>query len=136
MSSRNVEDDVYRKAAKRVKAKKDFYNHFATYAVMGVFFFLLNAATAWGHWWFFWPMLGWGIGIFFHYLDAFGLPGVGEVNEPGWEERAIDEELRKMGYPKQRKTAKPKMDDDYLELREMKKEKAVRKPDWDEDELV
>lgn len=136
MSKSHLEDDAYQKASKRVKAKKDFYNHFASYVVMGVFFFLLNAATAWGHWWFYWPLLGWGIGVFFHYIDAFGLPGVGEVNQPGWEERAIDEELRKMGYPKEKPDRQVETEDDYLELREMEKERMSRRKDWDEDELV
>lgn len=129
-------DDAYQKASKKVKAKKDFYNHFGTYVVMGIFFFLLNAATAWGNWWFYWPLLGWGIGVFFHYLDAFGLPGVGQVNQPDWEEKAIDEELRKMGYPKEKTGRKEELEDDYLELRKMEKERMSRRKDWDEDELV
>ena len=133
----NTDSDAYQKALKRVKAKKDFYNHLAAYMVMGVFFFLLNATTAWGQWWFYWPMLGWGIGILFHYIDVFGVPGVGEVNEPDWEERAIQKELRKMGYGNREEGPENPLDkEDHLELREMKKEKLSRRRDWDEDELV
>ena len=75
-----------RRAKKRVKAQKEFYRHLTSYLVMGVFFFLLNAVTSFGNWWFYWPMLGWGIGILFHYFDVFGLPGVGEISKE-WEER-------------------------------------------------
>lgn len=126
--------DAYKKAAKKVKAKKEFYNHFATYIVMGVFFFLLNAVTAWGHWWFYWPLLGWGIGILFHYIDAFGLPGIEQVNNSEWEERAIQEELRKMGYPPERSKGN---EEEYLDLQDIEKEKVSRRRDqWNDDELV
>lgn len=131
----NLESEAYKKAAKRVKAKKEFYNHLATFVVMGAFFFLLNAVTAWGSWWFYWPMLGWGIGILFHYIDVFGIPGVEQVNDSDWEEKAIQEELRKMGYPN---AEKQRVDEDeFLDLREVKKERMSRKESgWDEDELV
>lgn len=131
-----MESDAYKKAVKKVKAKKEFYNHLSTYIVMGLFFFLLNAATAWGNWWFYWPMLGWGIGLLFHYMDVFGLPGVEQVNDEHWEERAIEEEMRKMGYPG-RPRKKVEREDDFLDLPEIKKEKMGRRGrDWDEDELV
>lgn len=133
----NFESEAYKKAAKRVKAKKEFYNHLATYVVMGVFFFLLNAVTAWGSWWFYWPMLGWGIGILFHYIDVFGIPGVDQVNDGDWEEQAIQKELRKMGYPRAKGHQTSPGEDDYLDLKEMKKEPMSRKrTNWDEDELV
>ncbi|PHN02831.1 2TM domain-containing protein [Flavilitoribacter nigricans] len=133
----NLESEAYKKAAKRVKAKKEFYNHLATFVVMGVFFFLLNAVTAWGSWWFYWPMLGWGIGILFHYIDVFGIPGVEQVNDSDWEEKAIQEELRKMGYSGKEKSFGKSEEEDYLDLKEMKKEKASRgRTRWDEDELV
>ena len=131
-----MESDAYKKAAKKVKAKKEFYKHLSTYIVMGLFFFLLNAATAWGSWWFYWPMLGWGIGILFHYMDVFGLPGVEQVNDEDWEERAIEDEMRKMGYPG-RPRKKVELEDDFLDLPEIKKEKMGRRGrQWDEDELV
>lgn len=130
----NFESEAYKKAAKRVKAKKEFYNHLATYIVMGVFFFLLNAVTAWGSWWFYWPMLGWGIGILFHYIDVFGLPGVEQVNDSEWEERAIREEMRRMGYPDSR--FREPEEEEFLDLKEVKKERVSRRNHWDEDELV
>jgi len=131
-----MESDAYKKAAKKVKAKKEFYNHLSTYIVMGLFFFLLNAATAWGSWWFYWPMLGWGIGVLFHYMDVFGLPGVEQINDEDWEERAIEKEMRKMGYPG-RSRNKVEPEDDFLDLPEIKKEKMGRRGrDWNEDELV
>lgn len=132
----NPDTEAYKKAAKKVRAKKEFYNHLATYVVMGVFFFLLNAVTAWGSWWFYWPLLGWGIGILFHYIDVFGLPGVEEVNDADWEKRAIQKELRKMGYSEEQ-IKEVDTEEDYLDLKEMRKEKMrQRNTQWDEDELV
>ena len=129
-----LESEAYKKAAKKVKEKKEFYSHLVTYLVMGVFFFLLNAATAWGSWWFYWPMLGWGIGVLFHYLDVFGIPAIGDVNESDWEEQAIKEEMRKMGYPVEEDQP---VVDDSLDLRELEKEKPLeRKPRWTDDDIV
>lgn len=134
----NPESEAYKKAAKIVKAKQEFYNHLATYVVMGVFFFLLNAVTAWGEWWFYWPMLGWGIGILFHYIDVFGIPGVEQVNDSDWEEKAIQEELRKMGYSRSERFTADGDDGDYLDLKEVRKEKVVKRREsgWNDDELV
>jgi hypothetical protein len=65
----------YKEARKRVRTKKEFYEHLTVFSVMSVFFFLLNALTAFGSWWFYWPILGWGIGVLFHYFEVFGFPG-------------------------------------------------------------
>ncbi len=134
-----MDDRDYRLAKKRVKAKREFYQHLSTYAVMSVFFFLLNAVTAFGNWWFYWPMLGWGVGIMFHYFDVFGLPGVGETSND-WEQKAIEEELRRIKREKKlsetapRKVSLPKEEpEERLELKELKKEK---RKDWDDSELV
>ncbi len=68
---------------KRNKKKKEFYDHLRSYLGVNFFLFVLNALTAFGHWWFYWPMMGWGIGLFFHFMDTFGLPF---VNEPDVEQ--------------------------------------------------
>ncbi|MFN7118636.1 MAG: 2TM domain-containing protein, partial [Saprospiraceae bacterium] len=62
----------YEKARKRVRARKEFYQHLTSYVVMGIFFFLLNAVTSFGAWWFYWPLLGWGIGVLLPYFYVFG----------------------------------------------------------------
>jgi hypothetical protein len=118
----------YNKARKRVKAKKEFYQHLTSYVVMGIFFFLLNAVTSFGIWWFYWPLLGWGIGLAFHYFDVFGFPG---TSSPDWEEKAIAAELERM-RPRP-KTEEPA---EQMELRELQKERTERRPRWDDSELV
>jgi len=120
-------NEKLKKARERVKKKKEFYSHLSTYVVMGIFFFVLNAVTAFGSWWFHWPLLGWGIGVLFHYFDVFGLPGVGDISDE-WEAREIEAEMRRMGGSEAEET-------DELELKEMQKERAEKKR-WDDSELV
>lgn len=120
----------YEKARKRVKAKKEFYQHLTSYVVMGIFFFLLNAVTSFGAWWFYWPILGWGVGLLFHYFDVFGFPGAGD-RSPEWEEKEIQKEMARM-RPREQATNESS---DQMELRELQKEPITRK-NWDESELV
>ena len=127
-----TEEQRYRQARQLVKKKKAFYSHFFTYLVMGGFFFLLNLFTSPGHWWFYWPMLGWGIGVAIQYLTVFGLPGSG-AGSSDWEAREIEKEMGKLdaGPPKQRGLDL----DDHLELREVEKERAAE-PSYRKDDLV
>ena len=68
-----MSEKMYREAQKRVKDKKSFYSHLASYLMMSIFFFVLNALTSFGDWWFYWPLLGWGIGLVMHYFRVFGV---------------------------------------------------------------
>ncbi|NRB62840.1 MAG: 2TM domain-containing protein [Saprospiraceae bacterium] len=125
-----MNEKAYKEARKRVKKKKDFYEHFTTYVVMSVFFLLLNLVTAPGQWWFYWPILGWGFGVVFHYLDVFGIPGLGTLSRD-WEERAMEEEIKKIEGKRNGLYAS----DDYeeLTLKELPRQKRSR---WSDDELV
>jgi len=78
------------------------------------------------------PILGWGIGVAMHYFQVFGMPGMGPAED--WEERAIQEELRKLGVPppEEEKTPEPDKPEDQeesLELKELQKK-------YDERDLV
>jgi hypothetical protein len=59
--------------------RASFKSHLATYVVMNAFFWILwylNGRNG-GHngWpWPVWPMLGWGIGLVFHYIGAYISP--------------------------------------------------------------
>lgn len=135
-------DPKYLEAKKRVKAKKDFFSHLGTYLVMGTFFFLLNAVTSFGNWWFYWPMLGWGLAVLFHYVDVFGIPGI-EQGAGDWEERELEKELRRLGG-----TGKPDRSEhirdleDHLDLPDLQEKRPEKEPAprkvkrWDESDLV
>ena len=49
---------------------------------------VINLLTSPAYLWFFWPMLGWGIGVVFHGLKVFNyMPFLGKE----WEEQKIKE---------------------------------------------
>ena len=81
-------DERYEKAKKRVEEIKGFYTHLIVYIVINLGLFLLNFFTSRGEWWFFWPLMGWGIGLIFHALGVFAFSRF-----PGkqWEDRKIKE---------------------------------------------
>jgi hypothetical protein len=60
---------------------REFYRHLSIYLIFAAFFFLINLFTAPGSWWFFWPVLGWGIGVAFHFVGTFLFPTDEEEEE-------------------------------------------------------
>lgn len=82
------EEERYYQAKKRVEEIKGFYGNLAAYIVVNVFLMVLNLVTSPKYLWFFWPLLGWGIGVVFHGLSVFRItPFLGR----GWEERKMQE---------------------------------------------
>lgn len=49
----NQDDKNYQLALAHAKELKKFYSHLGTYLVFGLFFFILNAITSFGQWWFY-----------------------------------------------------------------------------------
>ena len=84
----NSKEEAYYKAKKRVEEIKGFYGNIISYIVVIPFLIFINYRTSWGFQWFWFPALGWGMGIVFH---AFGVFGYGK----NWEERKIQEILEK-----------------------------------------
>ena len=88
MESNYNDREQYESARKRVKEIKEFYSHLLSYVVVNLFLMALNLLTSPDHLWFFWPMLGWGIGIAVHAMKTFNLmPFLGK----DWEERKLKE---------------------------------------------
>jgi len=84
----NTEDRKYLKAKKRVKELKGFYVHLGVYVLVNSLLFLSNIATSPDILWFYWPLIGWGIGIVMHAVYVFGF---GLWLGPDWEEKKIKE---------------------------------------------
>lgn len=82
------EDMAYARAKKRVEQLKGFYGNLTSYCIVIPTLALVNYFTYWGFQWFWFPMLGWGMGLSFH---AFGVFGYGK----SWEERKIQEIINK-----------------------------------------
>jgi hypothetical protein len=85
------EGNRYESAKKKVKEIKAFYSHFMVYAIISVVLLVVNVLSSPGVYWFYWPMIGWGIGIFFHAMNTFNLGIMGK----DWEERKIKEMIEK-----------------------------------------
>ena len=88
----STDHKAYEIASKRAAELKKYYGHLGTYLVLGLFFFILNMVTSPYQWWFYWPMLGWGIAIGIHTLKVFGF-------SDEWEKRKIQEILDKENQP-------------------------------------
>ncbi|MFD2550580.1 2TM domain-containing protein [Bizionia sediminis] len=79
---------AYYQAKKQVEDIKGFYGNLISYALVIPFLIFINYWTYWGFQWFWFPMLGWGMGLVIH---AFTVFGYGKK----WEERKIQEILNK-----------------------------------------
>lgn len=82
------EDNSYYRAKLRVKEIKEFYANLASYCIIIPILILINYKTYWEFQWFWFPMLGWGLGVTFHALSVFGYGA-------RWEEKKIREILEK-----------------------------------------
>jgi hypothetical protein len=86
--------DLYRRARERVTAQRSFFVHLITYLLVNAMLFILNAATRGtdGGWWFYWPLIGWGIGIVSHAFSVFGAFGLFTRD---WEEKQVEKMVEK-----------------------------------------
>ena len=83
-------DREYQQARERAKAIQGLYIHLLVYAVVNTGLFLINWLTRGGDgsWWFFWPLLGWGVAVAIHVVVTF-VP----VFAPDWAERRAERTL-------------------------------------------
>lgn len=79
---------AYEKAAKRVEELKGFYGNLISYCIFIPFLIFINFQTSPKYHWFWWPMLGWGIGVISHGIKTFGIG-------TDWEERQIKKYMEK-----------------------------------------
>ena len=82
--------DPRAEATKVVKARIDLYIHLVVYVLVNTGLIVINLSTDSKHLWFYWPLLGWGIGIFFHVLAVYVFPKWGPMRQ-----RMIAREMEK-----------------------------------------
>ncbi|NJB72096.1 hypothetical protein GGR42_002587 [Saonia flava] len=82
------DSNKYIRAKKRVDDLKEFYGSLLAYCLVIPFLIFINYKTYWGHQWFWYPMLGWGLGLAIQAYKTFGY-GL------NWEERKIKEYMDK-----------------------------------------
>jgi len=83
------EEQVLRRAKKRAAAEVGFYAHLMSYLGVIAFLALINLLTT-RYPWFIWPALGWGIGLFAHYMAVFG----SRMLREHYFEPAVEREVR------------------------------------------
>ena len=88
--------EAYQKAKKRVEAKIVFYIHLAVYVGVNILLIVINLTTSSQYLWFKWPLMGWGIGLFFHALVAFAFTKGLSIKE-----RMIQKEMQKENLKEQ-----------------------------------
>lgn len=122
MNSYRNENDLYWEAKRRVRLRAKFFKHLYIFIIVNatlVFFSLFRGRV-------FTPfpvIFFWGIGLVFHYLKVFGIPGSGILSRD-WEDREVRKEMEKMSH---KPTRKPESEE--LELKELRK-------NYDESEFV
>lgn len=92
METNYQEEERYFQAKKRVEEIKGFYGNLAAYIAVNTGLMVINLLTSSEHLWFFWPLLGWGVGVAIHGMKVFNyLPFFGK----DWEEKKIKEFMEK-----------------------------------------
>lgn len=83
----NVNNYSVLRARKRIKKIKEFYSHLITYISVNTFLIVINLVFSKnGGYWFIFPLLGWGIGLFSHAANVFNfIPFLGK----DWEDRKL-----------------------------------------------
>jgi len=79
-------DDSYLRARKHIDDLKEFYYGIISYFLVMPFLIYINYKTYWDFQWFWFPMIGWGIGIIINAFKVYFSEGVFGRN---WEERKI-----------------------------------------------
>lgn len=77
-------------AFNQVRKLKGFYIHLAQYVLVVAVLAVINALTTPNRWWVQWVVMGWGVGVFFHWLqisERFGLFG------SKWEKEQVEKRL-------------------------------------------
>ncbi|MCX7264921.1 MAG: helix-turn-helix domain-containing protein [Burkholderiales bacterium] len=77
-------------AFNQVRKLKGFYIHLAQYVLVVALLAVINVLTTPNRWWVQWVIMGWGIGVFFHWLqisERFSLFG------STWEKEQVEKRL-------------------------------------------
>ncbi|OUD36700.1 2TM domain-containing protein [Flavobacterium sp. FPG59] len=82
------ENLAYARAKERVERLKGFYGNLISYCIVIPILIIVNLSSPHPFQWFWFPLLGWGMGLTFHALETFGYG-------KNWEEQKIQQILNK-----------------------------------------
>lgn len=135
------EHKYYERAKEKVEEKKSFHNHLRSYIITNLIMLFVFKSLFFRGWML--VALFWGIGLFSHYVKAYGFFGFGDYDD--WEDQEIEKEVEKMkAREKYRHDRNPPHDrrqtsgddldmDDHLDL---DKPKPMPRKNYDESDLV
>lgn len=92
MDDSKSQDFALERAKKRVEEIKGFYVHLGIYLIVNTALLTINMIASPDHLWFYWPLLGWGIGLAIH---AFALFTENRLFGPEWEQRKVEQLLQR-----------------------------------------
>lgn len=82
------ENARYEAAKKRVEETKGLYIHIGVFAIINLGLFAINMITNPDTLWFYWPLLGWGVGLAIH---VFVFVTEGRLLGAEWEDKKVRE---------------------------------------------
>ncbi len=91
MPSTPIEDASYQAALRTVQRKLRFFSHLMVYVVTICLLIAINLLTTPNYFWAIWPMLGWGIGVAMHWMQAYFCGQMGAL-----QRRMLENELREI----------------------------------------
>ena len=89
MNQEILEEQNYVLAKNRVRKIKGFYMHLTVYCIIIPIIIFINLKFEPHFHWFWFSTIGWGIGLFSHWLNVFGFRIIGFGNK--WREKKIKE---------------------------------------------
>jgi len=89
-SKLNMEDS-YIRARNHVEELKEFYYNIISYILVIPFLIFINYKTYWDFQWFWFPIVGWGIGLLAH---AYRVYVSNSFLGSNWEKRKIEQYMR------------------------------------------
>lgn len=63
--------EVKKEAMSNDQKQQDFKSHFMVFLIVNGFLILLNLFTGSGYFWAIFPLLGWGLGLLLHWMNAY-----------------------------------------------------------------
>src|SRR5262249_1256472 len=88
--------DALEEARRFVRRKRIFFFALGIWIALSMMWLFIDLRDGGESWWFYWPMLGAGIGVA---ILGVVLLGVGGLFGDDWEQREIDKYLRRRGKP-------------------------------------
>jgi hypothetical protein len=83
-------------ARRYVRRKRIFYTVLGVWIALSLMWFAIDMADDSSSLWFYWPMLGTGVGVA---ITGIVLVGIGGLFGADWERREVDKYLRRLDDP-------------------------------------